>query len=104
MMGNSSLRVLAVFAAVVCIDGWSMTQLVSAAGDGGGGSSAAHVTSKEVQSDHSASDAPQWEKDTPVRPLPKEPLGIDRKLSEPPDPPTPERVRLGRWLFFDNRL
>jgi cytochrome c peroxidase len=39
----------------------------------------------------------------PVRPLPAPPLGINR-LDETPDPPAPERVRLGRWLFYDTRL
>src|SRR3954447_19398484 len=40
------------------------------------------------------------EADNPVRPLPAPPLGID----DLPSPPAPERVRLGRWLFFDRRL
>ena len=39
----------------------------------------------------------------PLRPLPTPPLGIAR-LSDLPQPPTPERVRLGRWLFYDTRL
>lgn len=37
----------------------------------------------------------------PAVPLPESPLGISGKLSELSDPPTPETVRLGRWLFFD---
>ncbi len=45
-----------------------------------------------------------WDKDNPVIPIPNSPLGIETKLSELPNPPTPERVRLGRWLFFDKRL
>jgi cytochrome c peroxidase len=45
-----------------------------------------------------------WEADNPVKPLPKPPLGIDRSLAELKTPPTPETVRLGRWLFFDKRL
>ena len=45
-----------------------------------------------------------WEADNPLKPLPKPPLGIDRSLDELKDPPTPETVRLGRWLFFDKRL
>jgi len=51
-----------------------------------------------------------WEAANPVVPIPDPPLGIgtDKKgpanLTEFPDPPTPERVRLGRWLFFDKRL
>ena len=36
----------------------------------------------------------------PVRPSPTPPLGLD----ELPSPPAPERVRLGRWLFYDTRL
>lgn len=47
---------------------------------------------------------PPWEAANPIRPVPTPPLGIDRTLSELPDPPTPERVRLGRWLFYDTRL
>lgn len=39
----------------------------------------------------------------PLLPLPMPPLGIDR-LGDLPSPPTPERVRLGRWLFYDSRL
>jgi cytochrome c peroxidase len=39
----------------------------------------------------------------PVRPLPAAPCGASR-LDELPSPPTPERVRLGRWLFYDARL
>jgi cytochrome c peroxidase len=49
-------------------------------------------------------EVPAWEADNPVVPLPDSPLGIDSKLSDLPQPPTPERVRLGRWLFFDARL
>jgi cytochrome c peroxidase len=48
--------------------------------------------------------APVWETDNPILPLPASPLGIDSKLTDLTEPPTPERVRLGRWLFFDNRL
>jgi cytochrome c peroxidase len=47
---------------------------------------------------------PAWEADNPILPLPTAPLGIDLKLTDLPDPPTPERVRLGRWLFYDKRL
>jgi cytochrome c peroxidase len=52
----------------------------------------------------SSGDAPAWEAENPVVPLPKPPLGIDNTFEELPEPPTPERVRLGRWLFFDARL
>lgn len=47
---------------------------------------------------------PEWEAANPVVPLPAPPLGIDMKLTDLPDPPTPERVRLGRWLYYDTRL
>ena len=47
---------------------------------------------------------PVWETDNPILPLPTSPLGIDPKLTDLPEPPTPERVRLGRWLFYDKRL
>ncbi|MCC6850169.1 MAG: cytochrome-c peroxidase [Deltaproteobacteria bacterium] len=47
---------------------------------------------------------PPWEAANPIKPLPKPPLGIYSKLEDLPTPPTPERVRLGRWLFFDTRL
>lgn len=40
----------------------------------------------------------------PVMPLPKPPLGVTSTFAELKDPPTPERVRLGRWLFYDKRL
>src|SRR3954468_16922940 len=43
------------------------------------------------------------EADNPVLPLPAPPLGID-SLDDLPSPPAPERVRLGRWLFYDTRL
>lgn len=50
-----------------------------------------------------------WESANPIIPIPDPPLGIGDKeayktLTEFPDPPTPESVRLGRWLFFDKRL
>src|SRR3954463_13636233 len=43
------------------------------------------------------------EADNPLRALSPPPLGIDR-LEALPSPPAPERVRLGRWLFYDTRL
>ena len=46
----------------------------------------------------------EWEAANPLIPLPAPPLGIDETLTELEDPPTPERVRLGRWLFYDTRL
>jgi cytochrome c peroxidase len=36
--------------------------------------------------------------------VPGTPRGLDIALYRLPDPPTPNRVRLGRWLFFDRRL
>jgi cytochrome c peroxidase len=39
----------------------------------------------------------------PLRPLPAPPLGISH-LDDLSRPPAPERVRLGRWLFYDTRL
>lgn len=48
--------------------------------------------------------ANELEADNPLIPLPKPPLGIDRTFDELAVPPTPETVRLGRWLFFDKRL
>jgi cytochrome c peroxidase len=47
---------------------------------------------------------PAWETANPVRPLPEPPLGIDARFGDLEEPPTPERVRLGRWLFYDTRL
>jgi cytochrome c peroxidase len=51
-----------------------------------------------------SSDAAALDKANPVKPLPKVPRGIDRKFKDLKTPPTPKRVRLGRWLFFDKRL
>jgi cytochrome c peroxidase len=48
--------------------------------------------------------APPWESANPVVPVPMAPLGSGIDLAALPDPPTPERVRLGRWLFYDTRL
>ena len=51
-----------------------------------------------------SSSVPVWETDNPILPLAASPLGIETRLIDLPDPPTPERVRLGRWLFYDKRL
>ena len=51
-----------------------------------------------------AAQVPDWEAANPIVPLPAPPLGIDSRFADLPEPPTPERVRLGRWLFFDTRL
>ena len=50
------------------------------------------------------SDPPPWEAANPVRPLPVAPIGPDIDLAALKTPPTPERIRLGRWLFYDTRL
>jgi cytochrome c peroxidase len=47
---------------------------------------------------------PEWEAANPIVPHPKPPLGVGHEFSEIQDPPTPERVRLGRWLYYDTRL
>jgi cytochrome c peroxidase len=47
---------------------------------------------------------PPWEIANPIAPIPAGPLGTEIVLSALPDPPTPARVRLGRWLFYDTRL
>jgi cytochrome c peroxidase len=47
---------------------------------------------------------PEWEAANPVVLLPEPPLGVDHAFEELQDPPTPERVRLGRWLYYDTRL
>ena len=57
-----------------------------------------------------ATTASVLEADNPLVPIPDPPLGIGgekyppAKLTDLADPPTPHRVRLGRWLFFDKRL
>lgn len=45
-----------------------------------------------------------WEADNPVVALPKPPLGVEADYAALAFAVTPERVRLGRWLFFDKRL
>jgi cytochrome c peroxidase len=47
---------------------------------------------------------PTWEAANPIVSLPAGPLGTEIDLAALPDPPTPARVRLGRWLFYDKRL
>ncbi len=47
---------------------------------------------------------PEWEAENPVRPLPEPPLGAAGELADLPFRVTPEKVRLGRWLFYDPRL
>jgi cytochrome c peroxidase len=56
------------------------------------------------------SDTTGWESDNPVTALPEPPLGIADHVSwnkleaQQGLKVTPEKVRLGRWLFFDPRL
>jgi cytochrome c peroxidase len=52
----------------------------------------------------SRSAPPSWETDNPVQPLPVAPLGVAAELADVVPRITPEKVRLGRWLFFDPRL
>ncbi|HET9594796.1 MAG TPA: cytochrome c peroxidase [Anaeromyxobacteraceae bacterium] len=48
---------------------------------------------------------PAWERESPVRPLPERPLGMEVDFGAARGVEvTPEKVRLGRWLFFDARL
>jgi cytochrome c peroxidase len=47
---------------------------------------------------------PSWERDNPLKPVPAAPLGVPVDLARLPNAPTPARIRLGRWLFFDRRL
>jgi cytochrome c peroxidase len=47
---------------------------------------------------------PAWEEKNPIRPLPKAPLGSPADFAALTFKVTPEKVRLGRWLFFDKRL
>jgi cytochrome c peroxidase len=47
---------------------------------------------------------PPWELANPVRPLPVPPPGVQVSWARADVPVTPEKVRLGRWLFFDARL
>jgi cytochrome c peroxidase len=48
--------------------------------------------------------SPPWEVENPIRPLPEPPLGSPADFAALPFRPTPEKVRLGRWLFHDARL
>ena len=47
---------------------------------------------------------PDWEVENPVRPLPPSPLGVAAEIADLVPRVTPEKVRLGRWLFYDPRL
>ena len=48
---------------------------------------------------------PDWERDNPLRPLPAPPVGMEVEWAAARGVTvTPEKVRLGRWLFYDARL
>jgi cytochrome c peroxidase len=57
-----------------------------------------------VRQESPVAELPEWEADNPIRPLPRSPLGLDVDLAAARVKVTPEKVRLGRWLFFDGRL
>jgi cytochrome c peroxidase len=65
---------------------------------------AAAACGKSEQPAPAAIAPPAWEAENPLRPLPGAPLGTDIQLAALTNAPTPERVRLGRWLFYDKRL
>jgi cytochrome c peroxidase len=48
--------------------------------------------------------APPWERESPLLPFPRPPLGMEVDLSRSTVKLSPEKVRLGRWLFYDVRL
>lgn len=48
--------------------------------------------------------AGQLDKDNPIRPTPPAPFGMEEFFAESAQQPVPARVRLGRWLFYDQRL
>ena len=47
---------------------------------------------------------PDWEVENPVRPLPPSPLGVAAEIADLVPRVTPEKVRLGRWLFYEKRM
>ncbi|HSH00373.1 MAG TPA: cytochrome-c peroxidase, partial [candidate division Zixibacteria bacterium] len=51
-----------------------------------------------------AQQPPAWEQANPIVAIPAPPLGLEETFAGLEEPPTPERVRLGRWLFYDTRL
>jgi cytochrome c peroxidase len=55
-------------------------------------------------SDRDAVQVALLDADNPIRPIPDSPRGLDIDLNALRVPPASERVRLGRWLFFDKRL
>jgi cytochrome c peroxidase len=78
-----------------CVGALALAAAISAAGCGGG---------TQTPATTQAPAPPAWEAANPIVPLPTAPLGAEIQLASLPDPPTPARVRLGRWLFYDVRL
>jgi len=50
-----------------------------------------------------ATAVPAWETANPIRAVPDPPLGLETYFGDL-ERPSPVRVRLGRWLFYDKRL
>jgi len=48
--------------------------------------------------------ASQLNDDNPIRPTGPAPFGMEEFFADAPQQPAPARVRLGRWLFYDQRL
>lgn len=48
--------------------------------------------------------AARLEADNPIRPTAPPPFGMEGFVASAGEPPSPVRVRLGRWLFYDQRL
>jgi cytochrome c peroxidase len=48
--------------------------------------------------------AAQLNADNPIRPIAPAPYGMEEFFAEAAQQPVPARVRLGRWLFYDERL
>ncbi len=82
--------------------------LVAALSCSGDQDAAAAATEGSVApSASSASSAPtgdELDRANPVQPLPGRLLGLDQGVADLKNAPSPEQVRLGRWLFFDTRL
>lgn len=64
---------------------------------------ACRVSGPAARADGGPTAPPAWEAGNPVRPLPTPPLGSPADFAAVPWV-TPEKARLGRWLFYDARL
>jgi cytochrome c peroxidase len=64
----------------------------------------ASVTACQLSSVRERSAPRAWELESPLRPLPSAPRGVNAHWELLPFRLTPEKVRVGRWLFFDKRL